>query len=168
MIGENSPTEPPFKFIYYTGKTLQNTYSGAFVYAREPEIPAAAMASVRRVAKQAGLDPDKFCRIRNACFANDDGGSPQSSPATLLVAPALAEDHRITAGGALSAIVDVADPRRFATSVDAPLALRARALWYDVLDYVDDPHDHARWMFDQQQQMVWPQPATALLSSSER
>jgi hypothetical protein len=165
VIGENSPTEPPFKFIYYAGKTLQNTYSGAFVYAREPEIPPAAMASVRRVAKQAGLDPDKFCRIRNACFAHDE--SPQSSPAALLVAPALAEDRQITAGGALAAMVDVADPRRFTTSVDAPLALRMRAFWYDVLDYVEDPHDHARWMFDQQQQMAWPQPATALLSSSE-
>ena len=25
VIGENKPDEPEFKFIYYTGKTLQNT-----------------------------------------------------------------------------------------------------------------------------------------------
>ena len=29
-IGESKPGEPEFKFVYYTGKTLQNTYSGAF------------------------------------------------------------------------------------------------------------------------------------------
>jgi hypothetical protein len=169
VIGENSPTEPPFKFIYYTGKTLQNTYSGAFVYARDPELPPATMESIQRIARQAGLDPEKFCRIRNACFAQDaNSDSPQSSPATLLVAPALAEDRRVSAGGDFSAIVDVADPRRFATSVNAPLPLRLRAFWYDILDYVDDPQDHARWMFDQQQRMVWPQPSKALLTSSDR
>lgn len=72
VIGENKPTEPPFKLIYYTGKTLQNTYSGAFVYAREPELPSEAMASVYTIAREAGLDPRKvedrdfdsiFCRM---------------------------------------------------------------------------------------------------------
>lgn len=45
VIGENKPNEPEFKFIYYTGKTLQNTYNGAFVYARQPELPRDAMNS---------------------------------------------------------------------------------------------------------------------------
>ena len=27
---------------------------------------------------------------------------------------------------------------------------------YDILDYIEDPHEAARWMFDQQQQMIWP------------
>jgi hypothetical protein len=70
-------------------------------------------------------------------------------------------------------------PQRFTTSINPPLQLRAKAIWlvfvaaklifllapsptpyvlsrYDVLDYVEDPHAAARWMFDQQQQMVWP------------
>lgn len=59
MIGENKPSETPFKFIYYTGKTLQNTYSGAFVYARTPELPDDIMTSVYNIARDAGMDPDK-------------------------------------------------------------------------------------------------------------
>ena len=27
---------------------------------------------------------------------------------------------------------------------------------YDILDYIEDPHEAAKWMFDQQQQMIWP------------
>lgn len=68
ILGENTPEEAPFKFIYYTGKTLQNTYSGAFVYARSPELSPQALAHVYAIAKEAGMEPDKFCRIRNACF----------------------------------------------------------------------------------------------------
>lgn len=59
VIGENKPGETPFKFIYYTGKTLQNTYSGAFVYARTPDVPAEAMQDIYRIAREAGLDPEK-------------------------------------------------------------------------------------------------------------
>ena len=59
VIGENKPSETPFKFIYYTGKTLQNTYSGAFVYARTPELPDDIMTSVYNIARDAGMDPDK-------------------------------------------------------------------------------------------------------------
>ena len=39
VIGQNARAEPEFKFVYYTGKTLQNRYEGAFVYARQPELP---------------------------------------------------------------------------------------------------------------------------------
>jgi hypothetical protein len=59
ILGENKPSEPAFKFVYYTGKTLQNTYSGAFVYARTPELSPEAMSSVYAIAQEAGMDPDK-------------------------------------------------------------------------------------------------------------
>ena len=59
VIGENKPSETPFKFIYYTGKTLQNTYSGAFVYTRTPELAEDIMESVYEIAPNAGMNPDK-------------------------------------------------------------------------------------------------------------
>jgi hypothetical protein len=135
IIGENLPTEAPFKFVYYTGKTLQNTYSGAFVYSRSPELAPDAMASVYRIAREAGLDPTKFCRIRNACF---DKSAASSS--------VLADRDD---GG------DV-DLRHFLASIQAPLKLRLQTMIYDVLDYINDPHEAARWMFDQQRQVIWP------------
>lgn len=151
IIGENKAGAVPWKFVYYTGKTLQNTYSGAFVYARTPELPAEAMASVYRTAREAGMEPDRFCRIRNACFLPpDDAGETSSSPAAALASVSLAGSGSDE------------DQRRFTTSLDAPLSLRMRSMWYDVLDYIEDPHEAARWMFDQQQQMIWKEGDKAL------
>ncbi|KAH8097806.1 VDE lipocalin domain-containing protein [Aureococcus anophagefferens] len=65
VIGENAKDEPEFKFIHYSGKTSQNTYEGAFVYAREPTLPPAAKKSVYRIAKEAGMVPANFCAVRN-------------------------------------------------------------------------------------------------------
>ena len=56
VIGENKATEPQFKFVYYTGKTLQNRYEGAFVYARKPELPRDAMPHIYRLAREAVMD----------------------------------------------------------------------------------------------------------------
>lgn len=78
VIGSNSsPTDPAFKVIYYNGATRQNTYSGAFVYSRTKDLPPASMKEVYGIAREAGLDPDGFCRIRNGCF---DGEGPESVP----------------------------------------------------------------------------------------
>jgi len=69
VIGENAPREPEFRFVYYTGKTLQNRYEGAFVYARKPELPTASMPSIYKIAREAGLEPTKACCIDNSCFS---------------------------------------------------------------------------------------------------
>merc|ERR1712078_680746 len=68
VIGENDPGAPEFKFIYYNGKTRQNTYDGAFVYSRSRSLEPESMAKVYAIAKEAGMNPDQFCRIRNGCF----------------------------------------------------------------------------------------------------
>eukprot|EP00617_Octactis_speculum_P016727 CAMPEP_0185748102 /NCGR_PEP_ID=MMETSP1174-20130828/6763_1 /TAXON_ID=35687 /ORGANISM="Dictyocha speculum, Strain CCMP1381" /LENGTH=483 /DNA_ID=CAMNT_0028423601 /DNA_START=90 /DNA_END=1538 /DNA_ORIENTATION=- len=125
LIGENTPSEPEFKFVYYTGKTLQNRYNGAFVYARTPELPKETMASVYEIAQQAGLNPTKFCKIQNQCF--DDPNSAYNLQGT-------------NADAALSSRHPVEDKPAF---------------WYDVLDYTENPSESARWMFNQQQKMTW-------------
>ncbi|MFN9983897.1 MAG: hypothetical protein ACK53Y_28480, partial [bacterium] len=68
MIGQNDPGKPEFKFIYYNGKTRQNTYDGAFVYSRTKELDIESMQKVYRIASDAGMNPDQFCKIRNGCF----------------------------------------------------------------------------------------------------
>lgn len=62
---------PPFKLVAYKGHTLQGNYEGAFVYAKEPILPEAAIPAVREAAAQAGLDFDLFTRIDNTCPAGD-------------------------------------------------------------------------------------------------
>ena len=52
VIGENDPGSPEFKFIYYNGKTRQNTYDGAFVYSRSKTLEPESMAKVYSVAKE--------------------------------------------------------------------------------------------------------------------
>merc|ERR1740117_2789023 len=68
VLGENKPNEPQLKFVYYTGKTLQNRYEGAFVYSRQPELPRDAMPHIYRLARDAGMEPQSFCAIDNVCF----------------------------------------------------------------------------------------------------
>lgn len=69
ILGESDGSSgvPPFKLVAYKGHTLQGNYQGAFVYAKEPILPAAARPAVREAASRAGLDFDKFTRIDNTC-----------------------------------------------------------------------------------------------------
>lgn len=59
---------PPFKLVAYKGHTLQGNYEGAFVYAKEPVLPEAAIPAVTQAAKNAGLDFSKFTRIDNTWY----------------------------------------------------------------------------------------------------
>ena len=67
IIGESDGKSdvPAFKLVAYKGHTLQGNYEGAFVYAKEPILPAAAVPAVKDAAARAGLDFDKFTRIDN-------------------------------------------------------------------------------------------------------
>merc|ERR1712176_1006226 len=68
IIGQNDPGEDEFKFVYYNGKTRQNTYEGAFVYSRTKELSPSSMKKVYKIASKAEMNPDQFCKIRNGCF----------------------------------------------------------------------------------------------------
>ena len=65
--GRSNPDIPPFKLVAYKGHTLQGNYEGAFVYAKEPILPAAAVPAVQAAAQRAGLNFDDFTRIDNTC-----------------------------------------------------------------------------------------------------
>ena len=72
IIGESDGKGdvPPFKLVAYRGHTLQGNYEGAFVYAKEPVLPVAAIPAITEAAAKAGLDFNQFTRIDNACPTN--------------------------------------------------------------------------------------------------
>ena len=69
ILGESDGKDdiPPFKLVAYKGHTLQGNYEGAFVYAKEPILPTAAIPAVQAAAQRAGLNFPDFTRIDNTC-----------------------------------------------------------------------------------------------------
>lgn len=73
ILGESDGSKgiPEFKLVAYRGHTLQGNYEGAFVYAKEPVLPAEAIPAVKAAASRAGLDFSEFQRIDNTCPTGD-------------------------------------------------------------------------------------------------
>ena len=161
MIGENEASDPEFKFVYYNGKTRQNTYEGAFIYSRARELDPASMKKVYKIAKDAGMNPDNFCSIRNGCFKEEDeaaqrmrGGSSDPFRGILAstkvsellgVEPVAARD---TVRGATTATAEVLNPEKPKEE--------DRAWFYSVGDYLENPHRHFQTMSDLRVVMDWP------------
>ena len=60
---------PDMKLIYYTGHTLQGSYKGAFLYSRSPKITSDQdMQTAAQLIRDAGLNINDFCIIKNSCF----------------------------------------------------------------------------------------------------
>jgi VDE lipocalin domain len=85
ILGESNGSNniPPFKLVAYKGHTLQGNYEGAFVYAKEPILPTAAIPAIRDAAQRAGLNFEDFTVIDNTCPIgnplNDDNAGTGTS-----------------------------------------------------------------------------------------
>jgi len=134
VIGQNSKQEAPFRFVYYTGKTLQNRYEGAFVYARKPELPASAMPHIYRLAREAGMEPTNFCAVDNNCFGAPSDQSAQPPPFTPVASAAEAAE---------------APPEEQSTQPLSPLRQSLR----DVQELLEDPRPFGREIFSRQRPM---------------
>jgi len=147
VIGENDPNEPEFKFVYYNGKTRQNTYEGAFIYSRTKELDETSMKKVYSIAKNAGMNPDNFCKIRNGCFKDDALTEPPSLY------------RRVMASTKISQLLGV-EP---VSAEFVPMKKKTfdnteqRKWWYNVGDYLEDPHRHFRAMDSTRLIMDWPE-----------
>jgi hypothetical protein len=135
LIGENKPKETEFKFVYYTGKTLQNRYEGAFVYARKPELPANALPSIYKIAREAGFEPTKACCIDNSCFE-----APVEAANKPLFTP-------VAEAGTLPEAV-AAPVQQQSSGIAAPSWLR------DVTELLEDPKPPAERLFARQRTMT--------------
>jgi len=142
VIGENAPREPEFRFVYYTGKTLQNRYEGAFVYARKPELPAASMPSIYKLAREAGLEPTKACCIDNSCFS-----APENAVATPPLFTPVAQ----------AGVVTPELPLPPSGSGDGPLASFTRPMRNtvrDITELLENPRPYGDALFARQRPMT--------------
>ena len=181
MIGENDPGQPEFKFIYYNGKTRQNTYDGAFVYSRSRSLEAESMAKVYSIAKEAGMNPDQFCKIRNGCFENEgpgkfafpSGENSRSNPGYEI----LNDEERMLRGilastkvsellgvESVSAEIDVSKMQTseeltpiLASKTDGSSSASSRPWWFEVGDYLENPRRHFEVMDTLRKPMEWPE-----------
>jgi VDE lipocalin domain len=173
IIGENDKDMPEFKFVYYNGKTRQNTYEGAFVYSRTKDLPPESMQKVYQIALDAGMDPQQFCRIRNGCFADETNvlrkdnfglfGSPANPFRGILastrvsellgVEPVAARD--VLRRNTPTAPVLTPELSLSTTSPSMPVA-DTRKWWHEVGDYLENPHRHFAAMDQLRQPMDWP------------
>ena len=62
----SNPAEPPFKFVYYNGRTRQNTYEARCTRARRRSRPRRWPRCTASRARR--MVPDNFCKIRNTGF----------------------------------------------------------------------------------------------------
>lgn len=156
---------PEFKFIYYNGKTRQNTYDGAFVYSRSKTLEPESMAKVYSIAKEAGMNPDQFCRIRNGCF--DQQKEEPLFGAEKMAAPSNEPLRGIIASTKVSELLGVesvsardANVQGLVTSQQLQPELKApdssRPWWYEVADYLENPHRHFEVMDNLRKPMEWP------------
>mmetsp|Transcript_20360 Transcript_20360/g.30032 ORF Transcript_20360/g.30032 Transcript_20360/m.30032 type:complete len:538 (+) Transcript_20360:322-1935(+) len=170
IIGENEPGQSEFKFVYYNGKTRQNTYDGAFVYSRSRELDPTSMEKVYKIASDAGMNPDQFCKIRNGCFKNDPavdtGIGSQSNPFRGIIASTKVSEFL---GVEPVAAENVLSSTRSATAkLDSDIQAVKRSWRYELGDYLEDPHRHFRAMDSLRVIMDWPEDVKAnVLSGSE-
>lgn len=162
VIGENDIGSPEFKFVYYNGKTRQNTYEGAFVYSRTKELAPENMRKVYQMAKDAGMDPNQFCRIRNGCFVDqtipsqqDTGlGSPANPFRGILASTRVSQLLGVEPVAARDTI------RRYTPTapvlLQPPQEIGSRKWWHEVGDYLENPHRHFQVMDSLRLSMDWP------------
>jgi hypothetical protein len=183
IIGENDPGDAPdeeFKFVFYNGKTRQNTYEGAFIYSRTQELSPRALQKVYKIAKDAGMNPDQFCRIRNqGCFAEDnepatrtiekEDSSSNTNPflrailastrvsELLGVEPVAAQDTMRRGVLPTAQILMPHDNQEQVVAVDSRRTVQQqRSWWFEVGDYLENPHRHFAAMDRLRQPMEWP------------
>jgi len=167
VIGENDPGMPEFKFIYYNGKTRQNTYDGAFVYSRSKVLEPESMAKVYTIAKEAGMNPDQFCRIRNGCFDQQKeeplfGGEKLAAPSNeplrgIIASTKVSELLGVEAVSARDANVQgLVTSQQLQPEIKIPDS-SSRPWWYEVADYLENPHRHFEVMDDLRRPMEWPE-----------
>jgi len=160
IIGENDPGQQEFKFVYYNGKTRQNTYEGAFVYSRTKELDMNSMKKVYKIASDADMNPDQFCKIRNGCFKDEtlvDSGinSPNNPFRGILASTRVSQIlgvEPVAAEGVFSSTQTASDKLR-----SSGITQIERKWWHEVGDYLENPHRHFEAMDSLRVPMDWPE-----------
>jgi hypothetical protein len=127
------------------------------------------MKKVYQIAKQAGMDPNQFCRIRNGCFADqiiknepDTGlGSPSNPFRGILASTRVSQLLGVEPVAARDTIrrdtptAQVLQPPSTFTSTMTDEST-SRKWWFEVGDYLENPHRHFEAMDKLRLTMDWP------------
>ena len=127
-------TIPEMQLVFYTGHTLQGSYKGAFLYSRSPEMGPESIEAGRSIIRRAGLDPNKFCLIRNQCFLRDE----RDEAAELKKLAKNEEDNFWFLGQKFFRVT--------------------QAIAAELSDWFQDPEYLSDWLVSQQEHMVLEQP----------
>jgi len=156
VLGENDAgADEEFKFIFYNGKTRQNTYEGAFVYSRTKQLSSESLKKVYKIASEAGMNPEQFCRIRNGCFKeqNLEENDKSSNPFRGILAST--KVSQLLGVESVAAQDNVKNSARTA-DVLTPVKPVDRVWWQEVGDYLENPHKHFEVMNDLRLPVEWP------------
>ena len=159
--------------MYYNGKTRQNTYDGASVYSRTRDLTPASMEKVYKIAQDAGMNPNQFCKIQNSCFEKDANmmvpkdreglGSPSNPLRGILASTKVSQFLGVESVAAEPAPRNTRPPTTISSELlmGSPAknsnANRDRPWWQEVGDYLEDPRRHFRLMDSLRVDMDWPE-----------
>lgn len=131
------------------------------MYARTPEVPPEALPAIYQIAHDAGLKPESFCKVRNSC-----GVPKQLGPELIGVPGVLADEPRGPVRSRLGA-GETASPGL----PQNPLVLSSLQLWYELTDYLEDPHNAGSYILKSQERMppqIWRDAQEAALQKQHR
>lgn len=123
------------------------------------------MEKVYSIAREAGMNPDQFCRIRNGCFGNEEGATPalrQSQPSPPESIPfrgimASTKVSEFLGVEAVSARDYVGTPDSVTDTLQPKQQSASRPWWYEVGDYLENPHRHFDYISSLIQTVDWPE-----------
>lgn len=117
------------------------------------------MKKVYKIASDAGMNPDQFCKIRNGCFKDEVEENSVSSPTKpfrgILASTKISEIlgvEPVAAEGVLSSTRSATDKLRNTGSITSE-----RKWWNEVGDYLENPHRHFEAMDSLRDVMIWPE-----------
>lgn len=119
------------------------------------------MKKIYAIAQTADMDPDQFCKVQNQCFEDapvettrtttNDGISFRGLIASTRISELLGVEP-VAARDTIDSLLPtlVAKPEVTTTST------HKRAWWYDVGDYLENPHRHFAAMSSLRVPVEWP------------
>lgn len=122
------------------------------------------MEKVYQIAKDAGMNPDQFCKINNGCFDGEEDvmrptqreglGSPSNPFRGILASTKVSEFF-----GVESVAAEPLGPKLTISNdyLDEPQGGVDRPWWKEVGDYLEDPRKHFHLMESLREDMPWPE-----------
>jgi hypothetical protein len=114
-----------------------------------------SMKKVYKIASDAGMNPDQFCRIRNGCFKDEVVETAPSSPFRGILASTKISEilgvEPVAAENVISSTKSATDKLRVSSEGQSQ-----RKWYHEVGDYLENPHRHFEAMDSLRDTMIWP------------